>query len=119
MILEKDFVFYKDLFKGIEYIGEWLEIHDGFCKIKKGAYSNGATGARDENAFFTWMWHDNAYEDKNLPLSRKVKDLIMMDMLKTEGFRWFRYSWIRKGKGFNTIWAYYIGVRMFGWLYEK
>lgn len=123
MKLEKEFIFYNERLLGIKHIGLWLEIENGFCKIRKGAESDGATLARDENAVFTWVWHDNAYEDKHLPLSRKVKDLIMMDMLKTEGFRWFRYKWIKKiiksYNGINMILVYYVMVRLFGWKFEK
>lgn len=123
MKLEKEFIFYNERLLGIKHIGLWLEIENGFCKIRKGAESDGATLARDENAVFTWVWHDNAYRDKHLTLSRKTIDLIMQDLLKLEKFRWFRYKWIKKivksYNGIDTIKAYYLGVRAFGWIFFK
>lgn len=119
MILNKDFIFISKRLTGIKHTGLYLEIDNGRCLIKQGAYCNGATLARDENAFFAWMWHDNAYCDKMLPISRLTKDLIMYDLLKAEGFRWFRWKWLKKifknYNGINMIWAYFIGVRLFGW----
>lgn len=119
MILQKDFIFYNKRLIGISHIGEWLEIENGRCLIRKGAYHNGATLARDENAFFTWAWHDNSYCDKKLKMPRLIKDLVMYDMLKVEGFRWYRWKWLKKifknYNGINMIWVYFIGVRLFGW----
>lgn len=116
-ILEEDFLFESKRFSDAKYQGAWLELEGNICKVRKGATDNGATFARDENAVYAWSFHDNAYKDKYCPLSRLQKDLIMYDLLKKEGFRWFRYK-ILGYKGMNMIWVYFVGVRLFGWIYH-
>lgn len=115
MILKEDFTFFDYRLVGYNHKGQWLEIENGFCKIKEGAYSNGATWARDENAYFTWFFHDNGYADKTHSIPRKILDLVMLDMLKKENFAWFRYKWVYGGKGIRKMrYVYYAGVRIFG-----
>ena len=114
MILEKEFIFQNKRLQGYEHKGLWLEIKDGICEVKLGAYSDGATYARDENAYFTWFFHDNAYIDKTHKIPRKVIDLVMLDLLKYEKFAWLRFKNFKGIKAMRFV--YYFGVRLFGWM---
>ena len=116
--LETEFIFENKRLEGIDHSGAWLEIRGCICKVKEGAPHNGATLARDENGKPVFAWHDCAYDDAYLQLTRKEIDLIMYDELKKIKFRWYRYKWIqkvfRKYKGINMVWVYYVGVYLFG-----
>lgn len=82
-------------FKGVYYVGEFLDVSDNVINLYADAPCDGATGARDEKEKLAWPMHDALRGDHNIPISTTTKDLIMYDILVDHKFNMFE-SFIRK-----------------------
>ncbi|WP_422005275.1 hypothetical protein [Roseivirga pacifica] len=125
----EDYEYQSPRVKGVEFNSKWLEINDGVITVKgsKGGFAwDGCTpkknwkhltigtpdgmlhtfGNNDHKpiTYYASMIHDAIYQYKAcVPLSRKVTDLIFLDMLKERKFYWTK--------------VYYRTVRALGGIY--
>ena len=97
--------FYNASLKDVYFSDKYFECVGGFCTIKAGYSWDGCTVVKDyKETYFASLEHDCLYQyGKKLGIKRKICDLQFYRTMCKWGFK--------KRK------LYYLGVRIFGWLF--
>ncbi len=130
-VSNEDFIHKTKILEGVTCEFEWLKIEEDGTITVKGSYGRGyawdgctpkwnaiditwgnfdgklfhfGKGNYKPYTYYASMIHDVLYQYKrSAPISRKEADDIFYEVLKNTDFMWSR--------------TYYIGVRMFGWIF--